>query len=160
MRIWVPGDPIPPEWEQFTFFDWITDTIAITCYERACDREILDIEGIEYVISIGDLSPSESVCGRRPVQFRNIQDATLDVSYHDITACVDAIRDRSHRGKTLVHCAAGVSRSPGHVALSLCLDNGWDWDQAKTYVMDHRSVVRIHPLLEQRLKGWLASRPR
>lgn len=50
---------------------------------------------------------------------------------------------------------AGVSRSPGFVALALCLDNGWDWDQSKTYVMERRKAANIHPKLEERLMEWL-----
>ena len=154
-KIWVPGDPLPPEVEEFHFFDWITDTIAITCYEVACHRDILDIEGVKHIVSIGSLHPPKSLTGRESTWFQDIEDATTNISFRDITRCVDAIRSLSHRGKTLVHCAAGVSRSPGFVSLALCLDNGWDWDQSKLYVMERRKVAKIHPKLEGRLKEWL-----
>jgi len=155
MVIWTPGDPPPPELEAFHFFDWVTHSIAITCYEVACHRDILDIEGVEYIVSIGTLSPDESLTGRPTTWVRDIEDATPDVDLGEITRAVDAIRELSHRGRTLVHCAAGVSRSPGLVTIALCLDNGWDWDQAKTQVQYTRRATNIHPLTETRLKEWL-----
>ena len=159
-KIWVPGDPMPPEVERFRFFNWITDTIAITSYEAASDRDILDLEGVKYVISIGELSPPQSVIGRKPIHFRYIEDCTSDIDGGDISDCVDAILSHSKAAKTLVHCAAGVSRSPGFVTLALCLDKGWDWDQSLAYVVERRDVAKVHPLVQSRLKEWLADRRR
>ena len=91
-KIWVPGDPLPPDVEEFHFFDWITDTIAITCYEVACRRDILDIESVKHIVSIGSLHPPKSLTGREPTWFQDIEDATTNISFRDITRCVDAIR--------------------------------------------------------------------
>jgi predicted protein tyrosine phosphatase len=158
VEIWVPGDPVPPEIEGFSFVDWITESVAITSYARACDKDILGIEGIDGVVSIGKLSPDAEKIGVDVVQFDGIQDATDDISDDDISACVDAIREMSEKGKTLVHCAAGVSRSPGLVALTLCVDRGWDWGEAEAYVRERRGVTDIHPLTQTRLKAWLEKR--
>ena len=155
VEIWKPGDPMPQDVDRFTFFNWVTPTIAICGYDAACDRKVLDIERVEHIISIGELSPSEAVVGRTPVRFRNIKDGTTDVRERDITSCVDAIRTWSRAGRTLVHCAAGVSRSPGFVALALCIDNGWDWEESIRYVTERRKLALVHPLLESRLREWL-----
>ena len=155
MKIWVPGDPVPEEITEFSFFDWVTDTIAVTSYARASSREVLDVENVEYVISIGSLSPDRNLIGRDVVRAPNIEDATMDIGDGDILECVEAIIKHSKMGKTLVHCAAGVSRSPGFVMLALCLDRKWDWSHAKAYVVERRPVSDVHPVLEIRLTKWL-----
>lgn len=81
MKIWVPGDPVPEELEEHTFFDWVTDVIAIGSYVQASDVDLLSMEGVKTVVSIGKLQPNyppESKIDHH--SFRSIEDRSEDVT--------------------------------------------------------------------------------
>lgn len=151
--IWKPGDPVPEDVKKFHFVSWITDQIAIGPYVLAADPDILDIERIQNIVSIGQLSPNYD--DREVVQVE-VEDGTSQVAKEDIIRVVDAINRLSSKGKTLVHCAAGVSRSPAFVAVHLALLHKWDWEMAIAFVKSKREQANVHPALESRLKDYLA----
>ena len=156
MRIWRPGDPA--EKIDFSFLSWVTDDIAICSYDTACDPDVLRIEEIKTVISIGTFQaiPDDPRIVHEGFPF--IQDATLDISEKEISDVLNAIENGERRGKTLVHCAAGISRSPGFVTLHLALSRGISWEKAKEIVHRGREKERIHPLTEITLKKYLERR--
>ena len=151
--IWKPGDP--SERIGLSFLSWITPDIAISSYETACDPEALRIEGIRTVISIGSFQAHPRDPSIVHEGFPFIEDATTNISEVDAISVLKAIRHGVTRGKTLVHCAAGISRSPGFVTLHLAMTRGIPWDEARGIVHRGRAPERIHPLTEARLKQLL-----
>lgn len=152
-KIWRPGDP--SEMTGFSFLSWVTPDIAISSYETACDPEVLKIEGIRTVVSIGSFQAHPRDPGIVHEGFPFIEDATTDISEADSISILRAIRHGVARGRTLVHCAAGVSRSPGFVTLYLAMARGISWAEAKEIVHRGRSKECIHPLTEMRLRQFL-----
>jgi len=148
--IWTPGDPV--EKTDFSFVSWVTPEIAICSYDVASNEEVLDIEGIRTLISIGGMSPSCASSSIKHVEFPLIEDATMDISEHDAKRVVMAMGEGSANGKTLVHCAAGVSRSPGFVTLFLAVSKNISWDESKEIVLRGRPQMKMHPLTESRLR--------
>lgn len=52
----------------------------------------------------------------------------------------------------LVHCSAGVSRSPSIVTAYLMEKNHWMWDEAFAYVNERRPMTFPHPALRLSVK--------
>lgn len=64
------------------------------------------------------------------------------------------IKEGIEKGKTvLVHCAAGISRSPSLIIAYLMIENGWDYDKAYRYVKDRRPYIRPNSGFEKQLKN-------
>ena len=153
---WKPGDPIPEDMRDFHFVSWITSSIAVSSFAVAQDLEVLEEEHIDSVVSLGGLHLIDGG-GRRLEWIRKFYDAeeAVDIRDSTIERAVDVVLKLSVEGKVLVHCAAGVSRSPGVVMLSLCFRDGMSWNDAKRFVVQKRSVANVHPVLERRLIRWL-----
>ena len=152
IKIWVPGDP--PEGP--TLLSWIDERLAIGSYCQAAHRELMISEGIETVVSIGNLQPSYSAdSGIHHDVFPLVEDCTDTFSSVEIRCVVTAIIEGSERGKTFVHCAAGVSRSPGFTTAALCHRDGLRWEEALEIVESGRPQTKVHRLIEKRLRSWL-----
>lgn len=157
-KLWVPGDPIPDDMRDAHFVSWITDSIAVAPYAVAQDVDILGIERIDSIVSLGELYPRETA-GRHLERFRKFYDGdeAADLRDETISGAVEAVLRLSSRGRLLVHCAAEVSRSPGVTMLSLSIRDGLTWSQAKDLVTARRPKALVHPVLERRLLTWLDS---
>lgn len=151
MNIWTPDQPLPECAKNHSFFNWITDSIAICSYEATLHRDILDIEGIKHIVSIGSRSAKHDGITTR--HFRSINDDEYipDGIISNVLSIIDLY---SRIGKTIVHCAAGVSRSPGFVITHLCLKNGWEWDDAEAYV-DERRPCFVMPETKKCLQAYI-----
>ena len=56
------------------------------------------------------------------------------------------INDKIKRGKVLIHCNSGISRSGGIIVAQLLIENpNWTWDEARKYV---RRFTKISPHLK------------
>jgi hypothetical protein len=156
-KLWVPGDPLPDDMKEFHFVSWIDGSIAVTSYAVARDVDVLSEEGIDSIVSLGELTPLETG-GRHVERIRKFYDkeGAADIRDEAIARAVSVVLRLSSDGKVLVHCAAGVSRSPGVCMLSLCIRDGLGWDEAKRIVTDKRRIANVHPVLEARLTRWLA----
>ena len=134
---------------------WITEDIALSSCLCAMNGDFIKDEGIRTVIGIGGMQVKSVPEGVEHVKFPSIIDRTDDFSTSDIIAFLTAIKKATDDGKVLVHCLAGISRSPGFVTLHLCVNEGMEWEDAKKLVMAKRDIVDIHPLIERRLKEFL-----
>jgi hypothetical protein len=156
-NIWKPGDPV--EKTGLSFVSWITPEIAISSYDVASSDEVLKIEGIRTVVSIGRLQvvPSDPSVVHEGFPF--IEDGVGNNCDQDLIWALKAIHNGVSRGKTLVHCAAGISRSPGLVTLYLAMTRGLLWDTALTIVRKGRPHAYVHILVEEQLKRCLKDFP-
>jgi len=155
--IWKPGDPV--EKIGFSFVSWITPEIAISSYDMASSDEVLRIEGIRTVVSIGGLQAHPGDPSIVHEGFPFVEDGVGNNSDQDLIWALKAIHNGVSRGKTLIHCAAGISRSPGLVTLYLAMTRGLLWDTALTIVRKGRPQTNIHILVEEQLKRCLADFP-
>ena len=144
VALWTPDQPLP---DLPSMLSWVTDHIAISSYEQACAEDLLKSEGVEAIISIGELAPRTTL---QHIHFANVPDREhLDVV--TVLRIVTTIRSWAQRKNVLVHCAAGVSRSPAFVAGALCWHG--DWDAAKALVLKGRPIAKMDPVTEASVRA-------
>jgi protein tyrosine phosphatase (PTP) superfamily phosphohydrolase (DUF442 family) len=131
---------------------WITESLGLSSGVPAQDPRTIRQNGIKTIVSIGERKAAEGD-GWEVVRFPDI---AADGSDPDdrISEVIAAIGSALARGKTLVHCQAGSSRSAGMVVLYLAAKLGMDWPTALTVVQERRPVVNVSSSLEKSLRRW------
>lgn len=131
--IWKPGDEMPP----LKILDWITDDLAVGSIDQADAANVLELEGVKAIVSIGELAPTTKLFHRH---FPRIKDdgSFMQLTDGEVGQVLDAIREALTHGRVLLHCAAGVSRSAGFAALHLSLSEGVDFFEAMLRVKEKR----------------------
>ena len=61
---------------------------------------------------------------------------------------------RSRSMPVLVHCFAGVSRSPAVVIAYLMATKGWDLEEAHEYVKERRAIIKPNSSFIKQLVQW------
>lgn len=147
--IWKPGDPLPP----LEILDWITEDIALGSIDQAMASEVLDTEGVKAIVSIGELAPKTRLFHKH---FPHIKDdhSFLNLSDGQISEVLTAIAEARRHGKVFVHCAAGVSRSPGFTALYLSMANDIGFPAAFEIVKERRKKANPIPVVLMRLNEY------
>lgn len=131
---------------------WITHDLALTSHVPAQDRQIITESGFQTIISIGESRGVEG-SGWSVLHFTDVGVDGAESAY--ITRIVAAISGGVARGKTLVHCTAGASRSAGIVVLYVAVTQGLQWSEALALVKQRRPVVEVEGPLAEVLQRWL-----
>lgn len=133
--------------------DWITEDIALGSIDQAMAAEVLDTEGVKAIVSIGELAPKTGLFHKH---FPHIKDdrSFLDLSDGQIAEVMMAIDQARQHGKTFIHCAAGVSRSPGFTALYLSLLNSIGFVTSLDMIREKRPKVNPQPEVLIRLNKY------
>lgn len=77
------------------------------------------------------------------------------VSEYLIDEIVETIESNYNEGKNiLIHCFAGISRSPMITAAFLIKRGICNIENYEEFLVDKRDIVSIHPLLKKSLKEW------
>jgi histidinol-phosphate aminotransferase len=101
--------------------DRITEDVVIGTAREAADRQLLEENGIEAIVSLSSRAPDHDGLPVEHVPLSNgpgTDQATFD-------AAVDAVRDHIAAGRTvLVHCRQGVSRSVAVAAAAIAVKDG------------------------------------
>jgi len=132
---------------EYTLLSWVTDTIAIGSIDQAMCPALLREECITAVVSIGKLAPPPGKVRGHHSRFADIEDQQR-IPWTRSIEVANAIRRAAADGKTLVHSAASVSRSPALVTLALALERDILWTDAKAIVAQGRPITNIHPVTE------------
>jgi protein-tyrosine phosphatase len=126
--------------------DRILDRIYVGCYSSATNLDFRNPDGITHVLNCTrDPHP-----GLAKFQVRQINvDDGCEIPSELVMFAIKSIGEAVHSGgKILVHCHAGVSRSPGIVAAYLVY-HGFSWDEAIEMIRWVRPYVMLHPNIKR-----------
>jgi dual specificity phosphatase 12 len=127
----------------------IIDRIYIGAYHAAQDLDYRNEHGITHILNC---TPDPHV-GLKSFQVRqiNINDGN-EIPRDELMFAVATITAAVQQGgKILVHCHAGISRSPGIVCAYL-MSIGFSWDEALDIVRRARPQAYPHPNIERSIK--------
>ncbi len=128
--------------EHASIVDWVTDSIAVSEYPSSTT----DLEQFHAVINLDRFTPYHT-------NARHVHAPLIDGpgnTAEDVAALLKVTEERVHQGKVLVHCAAGVSRSPFIIALYLAWTESMPFEDAIGLVASRRRrPLNIDPGLLQ-----------
>lgn len=110
--------------------DWVTGNIAISEYPSSKT----DLGQFDSILNLDKFTPYHT-------SVHHVHIPIIDGpgnSPQEIVAVLDRMDKLVGRGRVLVHCAAGVSRSPFVIALYLAWREGYSFDQAIDLVAQRR----------------------
>lgn len=132
---------------------WITDKVAIGEYSDACNREALEQNKIDCVLdlrvvdSLGEFLMLEQM-GVHYFKLGIGREQGLEPLRIEIKNAASMIKLLAEKyNRILVHCTAGIDRSPAVVALWLFKYESmelWDLDKAYTFIKDKRPQIKEH----------------
>ena len=122
----------------------IQDNLCIGSYRAAKKLKKLRKEGIKAIVNLMEKRKYDP----RP-EFAYLYKPLKDRTYipsEDLHEIMTFINDKIKRGKVLIHCNSGISRSGGIIVAQLLIENpNWTWDEARKYV---RRFTKISPHLK------------
>jgi len=122
----------------------IQDNLYIGSYRAAKKLKKLRKEGIKAIVNLMEKRKYDP----RP-EFAYLYKPLKDRTYipsEDLHEIMTFINDKIKRGKVLIHCNSGISRSGGIIVAQLLIENpNWTWDEARKYV---RRFTKISPHLK------------
>lgn len=114
----------------------IIPDLYLSNYQGSIDYEALKSHHITQILTVGSELPRH-----KDPRFKTMHIKIADSADENIKKYFNSTYGFIKRGRTLVHCAAGVSRSPTIVAAYLMRVNGWPAKQALAYIWDRRNIV-------------------
>jgi hypothetical protein len=147
-----------PRMAEFT--EIIVDKLFLGNVRCVTEKKVLNILDINIIISI--LSEDEyerfgvtrDCIGDREWCRLILEDDEDEKIGDYFTEVRRIIKEGIEKEKTvLVHCAAGISRSPSFIIAYLMRENGWDYEKAYRYVKDRRPYIRPNSGFEKQLKN-------
>lgn len=130
----------------------IIDGLYLSSLHSASDIKLLKHEGITHIINASDvenIAPNDFKYYR--VQVEDIPTANIAQYFADTSQFIeDALNDG---GKVLVHCMAGVSRSPTIIIAYLVSKRGLTLEQATSLLRSQRSFINPNSGFNLQLQG-------
>lgn len=120
----------------------IVPGLYLSSYGGASNIDYLKRIGITDIINLSDkenVAPTEFNYHR--IQIADDPDADIKQYFAITNSIIDSVLETG--GKVLVHCTAGVSRSPTIILAYLMVKNGYYMEEAFNFVYEKRRV--IHP---------------
>ena len=119
--------------------DWITDLVALGDFEDSRDPD-----GVDAVLNVAAEAP---VLHDLPCLHLKIEDQQ-PISPRDLRQALGFLADRTTVGhRVLVHCWAGVSRSPAIVAAFMTITAGLSADEALKIIQEKRPKADPDPVV-------------
>lgn len=144
MAYWYESEPMSK----------ITNLLYVGNYGNAAHLLDENLEGIRAVLNVSTEPPYQH---HRDIQYRDVPfHDGYEIPLHEFSEALAFLRFQHELGhKTLVHCAAGISRSPSVVAAFLHHSKQFDLDLAFNLIRKCRSIVQPHPLIVRSIKKHL-----
>ncbi len=128
---------------------FIGDIYSVTGNYTTLEQDVLDILKIDIVISVLSeeeyedhlLTHEEFESKIWWYRFVVEDDPTEKISDHFLTAHAIISQALKANKRVIVHCKAGMSRSPTLVIAYLMIENNWSYDYAFNYVKRHRQII-------------------
>src|SRR6267142_665465 len=124
----------------------ITDRLWLGDITDSTDEKAINENRIEAILSL--LEPSQEDYFLKGVKWENIERVRIPladgVPDQDglIRRAIDVLNDWQDKGyNTLVHCAAGISRSATITIAIIMKRMKLSWDEAEQYVKEHRPII-------------------
>ena len=125
----------------------ITDKLFISDY--ITEENFAEIKQLG-ITAIVNLSLKEDYYP--PAEIRYLHVGFPDGAYiphNKLKEIFEFIRREKKRGKVLVHCLAGVSRSAGVLIGQLMIENqNWSWNDAFNFIRDKKWIMPAHRIKE------------
>jgi protein-tyrosine phosphatase len=147
-------------------YSQITDNIfignaysVIGCY-RTKENDILDILNIKTVISaLTEWEYEDYIIEKEDfidIDWHRLimdddEEEKISQYFFDVYSIIR--KSLSENKKVMVHCAAGMSRSPTLVIAYLMIENGWGFNEAFKYVKNRRDIVDPNDGFVKQLKA-------
>ncbi len=132
--------------------DFITDDLAVASLEAASDAMALRQSGIRAVVDASNREGNPRFPG---VRYYNVPIADPDERFAEFLPGVVAFIDEARRrGPVLLHCMAGISRSP---ALAICYlheRHGLSLPTALLHVRSRRTHANPHPVFLRLIQAY------
>ncbi len=135
--------------------DRITDQVLIGTAQEADDRELLEDNGIEAIVSLSRRAPDHD---HLPVHHHSLSNGP-GTSQEAFEAAVNAVRkelDAGHR--VLIHCRQGISRSVAVAAAAIAIQQGTSLRDAITTIELERPQADPDRALIERAKEYVKGR--
>jgi len=132
----------------------ITDLLYVGNYGNASRLADENLEGIQAVLNVSTEPPYQKI---ESIQYRDVRfDDGHEIPLHSFAEAIAFLQFQHETGhKTLVHCAAGISRSPSVVAAFLHHSKQYDLDLAWILIRKCRPIVQPHPFIVRSIKKHL-----
>jgi len=125
----------------------ITPDVYITNVLGASNYNALRSLGITQILTVGS-----ELSRHTDPRFKTMYIKIADDSDENIKKYFNSTFNFIKRGRTVVHCAAGKSRSVTIVAAYLMRLNGWTSDQALSHIWERRNIINPNPGFKEQLK--------
>ncbi len=128
---------------------FIGDIYSVTGNYKTLEQDVLDILKIDIVISVLSeeeyedhlLTHEEFDSKIWWYRFVVEDDPTEKISDHFLTVHTIISQALKANKRVIVHCKAGMSRSPTLVIAYLMIENGWHYEEALVYVKKKRLII-------------------
>ena len=112
------------------------------------------IKNIDVIVSIGCNSKNKDNKQNLKISIRDKITTDLTPFLDQVTEYIDVEINKNKNNKILVHCKAGINRSPAFILAYLCKYNNMSIDEAQKYISQRRKVQFKAHYVEQITK-WL-----
>jgi histidinol-phosphate aminotransferase len=150
--VWSGAGDVPKDG---SLVDFITDDLAVSGIEAASDFQVLLQHGIRAVVDASN-------CDGNP-RFPNIRYHEVPIEDPDdrlpdfLPQAVAFIDDARRDGRVLLHCVAGISRSPMLAVCYLHERHGLPLEAALQQVCSRRVQADPHPLFLRLVQDYYAA---
>ncbi len=127
----------------------ITDKIWISDYRTSTNYETLKSHGIKQILSIGSELPAHKTNDFKLMHIRIADEPEVNIRKH-----FNATYKFIDAAPTLVHCAAGISRSVSNVLAYLIRKERMPLKQAIAFVKSKRPIIRPNPGFLKQLEAF------
>ncbi|MBM3263592.1 MAG: dual specificity protein phosphatase family protein [candidate division Zixibacteria bacterium] len=132
--------------------DFILENIAIGTYEDAIDLRNLRANDITAVL---DLTKETSYSLPSSIlRLKVPMEDGVPIKEDNLRLAINWLRNCARERKVLVHCVAGISRSPTIVMCYLHEERGMPFDDAYGFIKAKRSQAQPHPVLIESIQTY------